>query len=327
MAAPQGRSDTGDRELEPNSLPEPLVRGFQDLGLSPYESRVLLALLQRGSANSVELSKRSGVPRTAVYPVLQGLGMRGMADRVAGPGPAVWASPGRDQVMQRLKAAEEERLRQHRDRADGVRQLLDRTFPEEPPDVALPFVHILPGARQMKGTYEELLRSADSEVMMFTRAPYTWSFPNPNHAVLEMLERDVDVRVLYEAREWDDLSAEPFRAEMAVYHAAGVKARLVEHLALKLVIVDRSVALVNMLHPVAVDGYPTTLHIEHPGFAGLAATAFDQLWDDAQPLREPRLDDGAVDGAVDGALEALDGDPAPVEGDTVARRRLRRTTD
>jgi len=285
----QAVARTRDEDVMPGEvIPEPLMRGFQDLGLSPYEARVLLALLRRGSANSVDLARLSGVPRTAVYPVLQGLGTRGLAERIPGPGPAVWASPGRDQVMERLNAAEVERLRQHRERADDVRKLLDRSFPEEPADVALPFVHVLPGAKQMKTTYEELLSEAESEVVMFTRPPYTWTFPNPNQAVLDMLDRGVDVRVLYEAEQWDDPSSEAFRTEMSIYHEAGVRARLAEDLPIKLVIVDRQVALVNMLHPVAVDGYPMTLHIEHPGFAQLAATAFDQFWATARPLRPPR---------------------------------------
>lgn len=283
------------------SVPEPLLRGFQDLGLSPYEARVLLALLRRRSANSVDLARLSGVPRTAVYPVLQGLGTRGLAERVPGPGPAVWASPGREQVMERLKAAEEDRLRRHRDRADDVLKLLDRSFPEETPEVALPFVHVLPGAKQMKSTYEELLGEAESEVVMFTRPPYTWTFPNPNQAVLDMLARGVDVRVLYEAAEWEDESAEGFRTEMGIYHEAGVRARLADALPIKLVVVDRRIALVNMLHPVAEDGYPMSLHIEHPGFAEMAATAFEQFWARARALRPPRRRDRVVRSAFQSA--------------------------
>jgi sugar-specific transcriptional regulator TrmB len=286
----KGRGGAREKPITPggDAIPEPLLRGFLDLGLSPYEARVLLALLRRGSANSVDLARLSGVPRTAVYPVLQGLGTRGLAARIPGPGPAVWASPGRDQVMERLKTAEEDRVRLHRERADEVRKLLDRSLPEEPADVALPFVHVLPGAKQMKTTYEELLGEAEAEVVMFTRPPYTWTFPNPNQAVLDMLERGVDVRVLYEAEQWEDPSAEGFRTEMNLYHEAGVRARLADSLPIKLVIVDRRVALVNMLHPVAVDGYPMTLHIEHPGFSAIAAVAFDQFWAMAQPLRHTR---------------------------------------
>lgn len=279
-------SSAGTSSAEP--LPAPLLRGFQHLGLSPYEARVLVALLRRGSGNSVDLAQLSGVPRTAVYPVLQGLGIKGLAERMHGPGPAVWGSPGRDLVMERLKAAEEERVRQHRERADHVRKLLDRSFPEEPADVALPFLHVLPGAKQMKATYEELLGRAESEVVMFTRPPYTWTFPNANQAVLDMLARDVDVRVIYEAAQWNDPSADAFRSEMGIYHDAGVKARLADELPIKLVVVDRRVALVNMLHPVSTDGYPMSLHVDHPGFALVAATAFEHFWATARRL-SPRV--------------------------------------
>lgn len=288
MAAARSGSGVGASFPMPPEVLEPLLHGFQELGLSPYESRVLVALLHRGSANSVDLAELSGVPRTAVYPVLQGLGKRGLAERVPGPGPAVWASHGRDEVIVRLKAAEEQRLREHRQRADDVRGLLDRLLPDAPPEVALPFVHIVPDARQMKAMYEQLLGEARTEVMMFTRPAATWTFVNPNQAVLDMLAREVKVRVLYEADQWDDPSFEAFRTEMTIYHEAGMEARLTDELPVTLVVVDSSAALVHMLQPVPTDGYPISLHVEHPGFAQVTAIAFEQLWATARPLRAPR---------------------------------------
>lgn len=287
-ATEKGRTTTGTGPVASAPVPEPLLHGFQELGLSPYEARVLVALLRQGSANSVELARLSGVPRTAVYPVLQGLGERGLAERVSGPGPAVWASRGRDQVISRLKAAAEDRLRLHRQRADDLRDLLERSFPEAPPEVPLPFVHVLTGASQLKGTHEQMLGAVQTEVMMFTRPTSTWAFVNPSQDILDMLAGGVQMRVLYEAQQWDSPGSEAFRTEMTVYHDAGMQARLVDELPVQLVVVDRSVALVHMPHPDSVDGYPSTIHVRHRGFAEMAALAFEQFWAGARPLRPGR---------------------------------------
>lgn len=263
---------------------ELLLQGFQELSLSPYEARVILALLRRGTANSVQLAELSGVPRTAVYPVLQGLGRKGLAEQVPGPGPAVWASFSRDRVIAALKEAESERVRQHYKRADDVRELLDRSVPETPADVALPFVHLIPDVRHTKAAYDQLLDGAHSEVMMFTRPAAAWPFVDPNQAVLDLLASGVRMRVIYEANQWRDPSSEPFRAAMTVYHEAGVEARVTDTLLLHVVVVDRRDVMVHMAHPLAEGIYPTTLHVEHPGFAEVMALTFEQAWAGAGPV-------------------------------------------
>ena len=84
--------------------------------------------------------------------------------------------------------------------------------------------------------------------------------------------------------------AEGFRAAIARYHDAGVEGRLVEELPIKLAIADRRTALLAMTDPVLPDiGFPTTLLVEHPGFATLQAEAFERLWETAKPLDAQRV--------------------------------------
>ncbi len=54
-------------------LPEALRQEFAELGLSPYERAVLLALLRLGSATTLQLAKVADVPRTSTYQVLEDL--------------------------------------------------------------------------------------------------------------------------------------------------------------------------------------------------------------------------------------------------------------
>lgn len=270
----------------PGPLPEALPRELAELGLSPYEARILLALLQLGSATTLQLARLSRVPRTSTYQVLEELSAKRLAERLPGGGPAVWASPGLDDVLERLDATQEERLRQHRSRSARVREMLVELLPESP-SVALPYVHFLHGAVQVKRVYEQMLGEATCELVMFTRPPYTWALGKPNPVVLETLTRGIRARVLYQASQWADPAAEAFRAEMQAYHDAGVEARLAEDLPIKLTVVDRRVTLIVMTDPVSVEsGYPTTLHVEHPGFSAVQADAFEQRWAAARPLME-----------------------------------------
>jgi len=116
----------------PSAVPESLRRELQDLGLRPYEARVLLALLRAGSANSAQLAELSGVPRTSTYQVMEALTEQGLAERVPTHGPAVWTCSGWEAVVDALDAAEEERLREHHARTLQLRQILAEVLPATP---------------------------------------------------------------------------------------------------------------------------------------------------------------------------------------------------
>lgn len=257
-----------------------LRRELQELGLSPYEAGVLLALLRLGSANTLDLSRASEVPRTSTYQILEDLKSKRLAQRLPGNGPAVWTCPGGDEVLERLDAAQEEQLRRHRDRADLVRGSLRELVPERPA-VPLPDVHLIFGAAQAKTTYERLLAEARSELLVFNRPPYSWNPGQVNPAV-QALDPNVKTRALYQAAQLED---EAFRKAIEAYHHVGVEGRVVTgELPVKLAVADRKEALITMTSPVPIEvGFPTVLHIENPGFAALQAEAFDHRWATAVP--------------------------------------------
>lgn len=82
----------------------------------------------------------------------------------------------------------------------------------------------------------------------------------------------------------ETLAAAPSAAVPAVA-TSGVRGAVVDELPIKLAVADRRVALLAMIDPVLPDiGVPTTLFVEHPGFATVQAEAFKRLWETARPL-------------------------------------------
>jgi len=257
---------------------------FEDLGLNGYESRVLLALFQLGSATASQLARTCRIGRTSVYPVLESLTSKRLADALPG---RLWTSAGREAVLARLLAGQEERLEYLRKRTEAAHELLARV----PTDAsgALPFVHLITGVDQIRANYERLLGSVQSELLMFVRPPYTWAWGDVNQAVLDMLGRGVTARVIYDRGHLEMPEAEALRREHAAYLAAGVQARVSDELPVKLAIFDRKVVIVIMENPILPEtGYPTTQLIEHPGYARVQADAFEHRWAQARPYQLPR---------------------------------------
>ncbi len=278
------------------SLPEDLLHELEELDLSRNEARVLLVLLRFGSANTAQIAQISGVPRTSAYQVLEELGRRGLAQRVSVDGPVTYTTPGRREVFSRLEADQEDRLRQYRERTARLADRLEEAFPDEE-SAAGPYVHVIHSAGQVSHFYDSLLGRARRELLVFNRPPYS-SQANPE--VLQAVQRGVATRVIYEAEQWNAPGSAEFRKAVAGYHAAGVKGRLVDHLALKLAVVDRETALLAMADPVKPEiGFPATMLIEHPGFAELVADSFEVRWAAGEPVTfaAGELESGASDGA------------------------------
>lgn len=271
-------------------LPESLCRELEELGLNPSEARVTLALLQLGSAKSTELARLAGVPRTSIYQVIDALRDKGLVERLPGDGPATWATPGRDRVLDRLHAAlaaaQEERLRQHAARTARLREVLAQAMPANP-RIPLPYVHLLTCPAEVRECHQHLLAQAEQEVLVFNRPPYSTA-PQPVHdATKQVLARGVAMRVLYQAAQVEDPEADAFRAAAEDYLELGVKGRVVDELPTKLLVVDTKAVLLAMDDPVLADaGFPVTLHIEHPGFAAVQAAAFEQFWRSARPYQQ-----------------------------------------
>lgn len=262
------------------ALPETVIADLEELGLNGSQARVLLAMLSAGTANGTEIALLSGVPRTAVYPLLQQLAARRLVAQVGSDGPATWACPGRDEVLERLQSAQEERIARQRAHTDRLRSTLSDLFPPAPSST-LPFVHFIPGPGQVKDAYNHLLNGTASELLVFSRPPYP-APPGPmNPRVTDLVQRGVQVRALFQSSN-PALSTKQVSREIEAYREAGIETRLVDRLPVKLVIADRKVVLVAIPDPNLRDtGFPTSLLVENEDYANLHATAFEGYWAEA----------------------------------------------
>lgn len=271
----------------PSVRPERLAREFEDLGLGPAEARVIVALLQLGSAKSAQLAKAAGVPRTGIYQLIESLQEKGLVLRVPAGGPALWTTPGQDKILDRLHsallAAQEERAQQHALRATILRELLAEALPPPAP-VTIPYVHLITCPAQVREEHERLLNQATDESLIFTRPPFSTEPGDAFVATMNALNRGVSMRALYQAAQAEDPEAIGFRASADEYKAAGVQARVVDTLPVKLLVVDRKAAILALDNPEGnLEGLSVTLLLEHPGMAGLLAKLFEMYWQDGRP--------------------------------------------
>ncbi|MEO7837359.1 MAG: helix-turn-helix domain-containing protein [Acidimicrobiales bacterium] len=284
MSLSGGDIGDGSRGVSSSPVLTELRATFEEFGLNGYEAIVLLALLQLGSATARDLARVANVGRTHVYPVLEALRERGLARQLAGK-LSVWQSPGREEVLDRLCATEEERLLSLAARKRHAQEMLDRLATQQ--SIATPYVHTLSGADQVSETHRQLFAEASTEMLMFTLRPYSSVPPTTDPMILEAVGRGVSVRVLYVVAEYQDPSTAALREVWAEYHRLGVQGRMSDELPMKLMISDRRAVLHTLSDPVLPEvGFPTSQLIRHPGFASFLAAAFESSWSSSLPLAE-----------------------------------------
>ena len=75
---------------------------LEELGLSKYQAKTLVALMKHGEAKASDVSELSGVPRAKIYSILDQLADLGYVDKIPGR-PVKFRAKSPDKIVERLK--------------------------------------------------------------------------------------------------------------------------------------------------------------------------------------------------------------------------------
>jgi len=249
---------------------ERLVR----LGLTTYEARAYGTLVRRDSFTAAQIARTAGLPRQRIYDVLASLVEKGLAS--ARPGTVVkYAALAPDLAVERLVAGRREAMSELERDADEV---IGRLGPEFQAGRAhsdpLEYIEVLRDRGAINERFVELQGSVKKEILVFTKPPYA----TPPHENVEGIEvaRSHVARSVYE---FDVLHDDAMATGIKRFIDAGEEARFVDHVPLKLVIIDEATVLFGMQDPVAGAEDLTIMVVEHPALAHTLKLAFDRVWD------------------------------------------------
>jgi sugar-specific transcriptional regulator TrmB len=256
-----------------NRVDSKLVSTLSDLGLTNYEARVYLALTRRGSSTAAETARVAGIPRQRIYDVLSSLVTRGLASTRPGQVTKYSATPPAEAIEHLVS---DHRLRlEHLEReslalAESLTPAFDAGQEHTDP---LEYIEVLRDRRAINQRFGELQAGIEDEILVFTKPPYATP-PEENVEGLEVTQSH-DVYAVYEVSIFDD----PANVEgVRQFVEAGERAKFVEELPLKLVIIDERIVLFGMEDPVEAGAALTMLVVEHPALAKVLKIAFMHVW-------------------------------------------------
>jgi sugar-specific transcriptional regulator TrmB len=258
-----------------------LVTTLSDLGLTNYEARVYLALTRRGSSTAAESARVAGIPRQRIYDVLASLVSRGLASARPGQVTKYVATPP-GEAVERLVSDHRTRLERLERDSHALAEALTPSFEsgQEHTD-PLEYIEVLRDRRAINQRFGELQAGIEKEILVFTKPPYATP-PEENVEGLEVTQAH-EAYAVYELSIFDDPENV---AGVRQFVEAGEKARFVEELPLKLVIIDERIVLFGMEDPVEAEAALTMLVVEHPALAQILKIAFMRVWETGMDFDE-----------------------------------------
>ncbi|MER5759888.1 helix-turn-helix domain-containing protein [Streptomyces sp. NPDC002082] len=242
------------------------------LGISAQQEGLYQALLRHPERTAAELAEATGQPAPAVRRSLQELQDQGLVVRTP-TRPARFRPAPPDLAISVLANSLHQRIDQAKLAAAELTALWQQgRIEHEPP------VQIVQGADANIRYFQQVQRSTTGEVLTFDMPPYVLAgMPTQTEVQLELMAKGVTYRTVYDRT----ALAGTEQMELArTLNRQGEKARVVGGLPLKLLIADRTTALV----PFVLAGERQTLVLKaSPLLDGLLAL-FESQWERGTPL-------------------------------------------
>jgi HTH-type transcriptional regulator, sugar sensing transcriptional regulator len=259
------------------------ISRLTQLGLNVYEAKAYAALLGKESFSATQVADISGVPRQRIYDILASLVERGLAISRPGRQGTKYAAVSPKTALSALLEREQQRLSRLETMTNELVDELSNQYQEGKEETSpLEYIEVLRGQTAINQRFAEIQANCQREILIFTKPPYARP-PQENLEGLETLKRNVRACSIYE---YSVLQNEETRQAVAYSIRHGEVARFVEHLPLKLVIVDEEIVMFAMEDPIAGRTDLTILVIEHKQLAQLVKTAFETLWDRGETFDE-----------------------------------------
>jgi sugar-specific transcriptional regulator TrmB len=251
-----------------------LISQLTRLGLTSYEARAYTALVRRDSFSAAQVARQAGLPRQRIYDVLETLVQKGLA--ASRPGPhAKYAAVAPELAIERLLTDRRRELSaMELEGAAIVAELMPAYKKGQTHTDPLEYIEVLRDRGAINERFAEIQRSVKREILVFTKPPYATP-PQENQEGLEVTQTHL-ARSVYEASVFDD----PETIDgVRRFIEAGEDARFVEHLPLKLVIIDEQIVMFGMEDPVEDSEALTIVVVEHPSLAQILKVAFTTVWE------------------------------------------------
>jgi sugar-specific transcriptional regulator TrmB len=274
----------------------------RDLGLSQYEVKCYLSLLERDTLTAAEISRLARIPRPGAYDALEKLTSKGLCTtkpgdtrRYSASDPALLEEKCNMEVERTVEAELrelKEREKQLREKAKGQKESISRAIAELKPRYQnsrqetspLDYIEIIKDPYQIHRRKVELLKMVKKEFVCFTKPPFSCPPERVREQTdpqAELLKKGGQIRTIHEILK--DEEDRKWQLQFVEEGAeAGVQVRVLERVPMKLCVFDSTTVMFMLVDPVTTRNSLTAQIVRHPALAEMLKISFQTLWEQAK---------------------------------------------
>ncbi len=286
--------------------PKLILKDFDKFGLNSYEAKSYLSLLERNRLTAVEISRIARIPRAKVYETMENLAARGFCQTIPGKvkkysavSPAalknIFVQMEREKLEEKLeklrseiKLKEQELTTKIKSADTLVKKLTPLYEASRSENDPLDYIEIIREWTQLQNRICQLIDSAESEVLVFSKPPALESRNDILQQIemeKESLRRGVVSKCIYEMPKNEDQKGWLIEY-ICLATAAGEEARVIDEIPIKMMVFDRRIVVFTLEDPLLHKPSSTTQIVEHRSLAKGLCILFETLWDQAKGIDE-----------------------------------------
>ncbi len=216
----------------------------QDYGLTEYEARAYLALLELHGGTAREVASLSRVPRTKIYQVLDDLHEKRLAE-VVPERPKKYIAVPFEEYLERFEEEYKDKLEKIEEDREMAREELVPTGGHEPTETGT--FQVFKGRKNVTTQVEEMLQDAEEEVFHIGSSAAAQRFQYHTPILRDLADEDIKIRTLFPPTSGNEAALEELS------ELGEVRSRDIEGAGAAILIVDETSALV--WHPVPDDSH------------------------------------------------------------------------
>jgi len=279
-----------------------ILKKLKELGLSAYEAKSYLALLEKETLTVTEVAKIAEIPRTNAYEALEKLLIKGLC--ISKPGKIKNFSASNPTLLEEKTIAAientfEKEISQLREKQDqmleqkktvrlNVSKLINELKPiykdSRSENNPLEYIEIIKDPYQIHKKFIQLVGESKKEISAFVKPP----FSSPRKGLEEqskqqvgLLKGGIRIRAIYEIPKEKEEIEWRFK-DIDISTRYGEESRVIKELPMKMSIFDERVVMFGLADPVSGKTSLTTQIVEHPDLAKSLKVTFEAYWEQAE---------------------------------------------
>ncbi len=264
-----------------------MIERLQKIGLSPYEAKAYVALVQHMEVTPTQLSKLSSVPGARTYDILAKLEMKGFCILHPGKTKKYLATDPCDAIDNYINLYERkvmDEVRKMKSISVRLKEDLKESMDESRSfGIPLEYIWMIRDPHQISHKFSVALKNAEEEILSLNKAPYAPQ-QKQHKAFLDALDRGVTVRDIYQI---DPKTLHPEMLQLIEERVErGNKVRFLDKIHHKLSLYDNTEVWMAVTDPANPQNEFTVIVLRHPNIVELYRDYFEYVWNHSIPFEE-----------------------------------------